>query len=344
MIRKRPIIIVVPVVLLIFAVWRVGFARRGDAGALALTGTVEATEAQLGFQSPGRIATIGVREGDVARAGDELASLDRSELLARRAQSQAQVVAATAVLDELVRGARREEVRQSQAQLDAAREREADAQRDLARTRTLFDGGAVSREALDKALTAHAVATSQVRQFAEQYQLVLAGPRSERIAAQRAQVEQARAAVQGVDAALANSIVHARFDGVVTVRHREAGEAIAAGSPVLTVLDRGDRWVRVYVPETRIGAVRIGMPAHITTDTYRDKRYPGEVAFIASQAEFTPKSVQTAEERVKLVYAVKVRITGDEGYDLKPGMPADVSLDLTAPAVRMGDSSGARLR
>lgn len=344
MIRKRPIIIIVPALLLLVAVWRLGFARRGDRSALALSGTVEATEAQLGFQAPGRIATIGVREGDAVPAGAELAALDRTELLARRAQSQAQVAAATAALDELERGARREEVRQAQAQLDAARERQTDAERDLARTRTLFEGGAVSREAYDKALTAHAVAASQSRQLAEQYRLVIAGPRAERIAAQRAQVEQARAAVQGVDAALANSVVRAPFDGVVTVRHREAGEAIPAGSPVLTVMDRGDRWVRVYVPETRIGAVRLGMPAQITTDTYRDKRYPGAVAFIASQAEFTPKSVQTAEERVKLVYAVKVRITGDPAYDLKPGMPADVALDLTAPAPRAADSSGARLQ
>jgi HlyD family secretion protein len=87
-----------------------------------------------------------------------------------------------------------------------------------------------------------------------------------------------------------------------------------------------DRWVRIYVPETRVGAVHLGDSAVITADTYPDRRYGGAVSFIASQAEFTPRNVQTREERVKLVYAVKVRITADATYDLKPGLPADVRL------------------
>jgi HlyD family secretion protein len=124
--------------------------------------------------------------------------------------------------------------------------------------------------------------------------------------------------------------VRAPFDGVVTVRHREPGEIIPAGSPVLSVLNREDRWVRIYVPETRIAAVRLGLGAEITTDTYRGKKYRGAVSQIASEAEFTPKTVQTQEERVKLVYAVKVRVDADSTYDLKPGMPADVRLALPA--------------
>jgi len=123
-------------------------------------------------------------------------------------------------------------------------------------------------------------------------------------------------------------VVRAPVDGVVTVRHFEPGEIVPAGSPVLTVLNRDDRWVRIFVPEQRIGALHLGSPAAITTDTYDDKTYPGAVTFIASAAEFTPKTVQTTEDRVRLVYAVKVQITGDETYDLKPGMPADVELDL----------------
>jgi len=114
---------------------------------------------------------------------------------------------------------------------------------------------------------------------------------------------------------------------VVTVRHREPGETVPAGSPVLTVMNRDDRWVRIYIREDRIGAVHTGQAATITSDTYAGKTYRGAVVFIASEAEFTPKSVQTREERVKLVYAVKVRVSGDPAYDLKPGMPADVRLE-----------------
>jgi HlyD family secretion protein len=156
---------------------------------------------------------------------------------------------------------------------------------------------------------------------------VEAGPRQERKAAARAQVSQAEAAVQGVQATLSNTVLTAPFDGVVTVRHREPGEVVPAGSPVLTLMDPRSRFVRIYIPENRVGAVRLGTRAAITADTYPGKTYPGEVSFIASEAEFTPKSVQTTEERVRLVYEVKVRVTGDAEFDLKPGLPADVRLD-----------------
>jgi len=125
---------------------------------------------------------------------------------------------------------------------------------------------------------------------------------------------------------LDNMVVRAPFDGVVTVRHHEPGEVISAGIPVLTVMNRNDRWVRIYVREDRVGAVRVGQPATITTDTWPERTFGGQVSFVASEAEFTPRNVQTREERVKLVYAVKVRITGDPGDELKPGMPADVRL------------------
>jgi HlyD family secretion protein len=265
--------------------------------------------------------------GAHVRSGQELARLDRSERLARRDQAAAQVVAAQALLGEMERGGRREEVAQAQAGCDAARDRLADARRDLERTRQLHAGGAVSQEALDKASMAVDVATAQRRQAEEQLQIVRTGPRRERVEAQRAVLAQAEAALREHDAALANMVLEASFDGVVTVRHREPGEIVPAGSPVLTVMNRDDRWVRVYVPETRLGAVRLGQGAAISCDTYPGKSYRGEVVYVAPEAEFTPKNVQTPEERVKLVYAVKVRVTGDPSYDLKPGMPADVRLE-----------------
>jgi HlyD family secretion protein len=185
----------------------------------------------------------------------------------------------------------------------------------------LFAGGAVSQEVLDKTQMTFEVARSQLTQTEEQYRLVKSGPRRERIEAQRSQLEQ-------VEAVLDNMTIRAPSDGVVTVRHREPGETAGAGAPVLSVLEPSSRWVRIYVREDRVAAVRLGMPATITTDTYRDRTYPGEVVFVASQAEFTPKNVQTTEERVKLVYAVKVQVAGDDAFDLKPGMPADVRLAL----------------
>ncbi len=299
-------------------------SRRSSNG--VLSGTVEATDAQLGFTSAGRIDTILVREGDRVKAGQELARLDQSDLHARRQQAQAALEAARAGLSEMLHGSRVEDVRSAQEAARAAGERFTDAQRDLERVQRLFNGGAVSQEQLDKAQTAFTVAQAQRDQASQSLQLVQAGPRPERIDAQRAAVAQAEASVRQIDVALTNAVITAPFDGVVTVRDREPGETVGAGAPVLTVMDEGDRWVRIYIPETQVGAVHLAQPASITTDTYPGKRYGGAVSFIASEAEFTPRNVQTAEERVKLVYAVKVRITGDPALELKPGMPADVRL------------------
>jgi len=258
-----------------------------------------------------------------------LASLDRVEATARRQQTAASLAAARAQLDELVRGSRLEEVAQARAGREAARKRLQDAQQDFDRTQELIRNQVVSQQTFDKARTALDVAKAQADQVEEQYRLVAAGPRRERIEAARAQAAQAEAALRAADAGLANMVIRAPFDGVVTVRHREPGEIVGAGSAVLSLMDRGDRWVRIYVSEARIGAVRTGQAASITSDTFKGRSYPGEVVYLSSEAEFTPKNVQTSEERVKLVYAVKVRITGDRDFELKPGMPADVRLTLT---------------
>ncbi|MGD0993475.1 MAG: efflux RND transporter periplasmic adaptor subunit [Gemmatimonadales bacterium] len=325
--RKKLIPVAAAVVVLV-AVWFFLLKRSNADGPLDASGTVEATDAQLGFEAAGRIDTILVDEGDRVKAGQELARLDESELSARRQQATAQLASAQATLDELERGSRTQEVQQGQDQLAAANQRLADAQRDLDRTKRLFDGGAVSRETLDKAQLAFDVAQSQHDQAAQALQLLQIGPRPERIDAQRAAVAAAQATVQQINAMLGNAVIHAPFDGVVTVKDREIGETVSPGAPVLTVTNLDDRWVRIYIPETRIGAVHLGEGATITADTYKGRVYRGAVSFIASEAEFTPKNVQTKDERVKLVYAVKVRITSDSTYDLKPGIPADVQLGV----------------
>lgn len=274
--RPKPIVIVATAALIAATVYTASrWWNASDGDGLLASGTIEATEAQLGFQAAGRIELIRPREGDAVKQGELLARLDTRETAARLAQARAQV--------------------------QASRARLAEVRRDLERNRTLLAGNAIGQEAYDK--------SELSRQLAE------------------SDLAQARAQVQALEAVLANMTVLASFDGVITVRHREPGETVTAGAPVLTLMNPDDRWVRIYIPENRIGAVHLGQKAVIVSDTWPDKRYGGAVVFIASQAEFTPKNVQTSEERVKLVYAVKVRISDDPRFELKPGMPADVQLE-----------------
>jgi len=327
MTKKRWLAIVGVLVFVAAAVSVTIAVRSGDGqDVIEASGTVEATEADLGFQIPGRLEHIAVHEGDRLTTGDELARLDRTELLAAKRVAEAQGETARARLVELEQGFRTEEIAQGRAALRAAEQRLADARRELDRTRRLFEGGAVSEQQLEAHQTALTLAQSDYESAVEQLQILERGPRSEQIAAQRGVVAQSQASVARSEAVLENALVRAPFDGIVTVRHREPGETVPAGAPVLTVMDPDDRWIRIYVPEFQVGRLAIGMPATITADAYEDRTYEGRIVFIADEAEFTPRNVQTTEERVKLVYRVKVRITEDSSFDLKPGLPADVRL------------------
>jgi len=324
--KKRAPILVVLIAVIAAGLW---WTQRSDgvmADGLFASGTVEATDADLGFQLPGRIDEVRVREGERVTTGSEIAVLDSRELEAAVSAADAMVSAAEARLAELTEGARPQEVAQARLAVRAASDRLDEARRDEERARSLFDGGAISRQAMQRAETALELAMSSHEQATQRLALVEEGPRNETIAAQRGVVAQARAQLALSRATAQNAVIVAPMDGLVTTRHREPGEAVGAGAPVVTLLDPDDRWVRIYVREDAIGRVQIGSAASIRSDTYPDRSYEGEVVFVSSEAEFTPRNVQTTEERTKLVYAVKVRITGDPDFELKPGIPADVTI------------------
>jgi HlyD family secretion protein len=318
-------------------VYRTSAAGEADSIILA-SGTVEATEADLGFRVSGSLDRIAVREGARVAAGTEVASLDRAELVAERAEALAQVDAAKAMLAELTAGSRREEIARARAALDVATERRDAARRDVERLRDLSERSVISRQSFDHQETALGVAEGEVARAGEELRLLESGPRPERIAAQRAAVAQAAAAVERIDAVIGQAVLRAPFTGTITVRHREPGEAVAPGAPVLTVRNLDDRWVRIYVPGDQVGRLAIGSRAAITADADPSRRYDGVVSYIASVAEFTPRNVQTTKDRVRLVYEVRVRVEGDTAVDLKPGLPADVRFDLPAAAARHATS------
>ena len=303
-----------------------GACGQGNGDAVEASGTVEATEADLGFQAPGRIDSIFVDEGSRVTAGQRVAVLDLREAAARREAASAQLAAQQARLAELERGYRPEEVSQARAALRATEQRLADATRDRTRSRNLFAGGAISQQLLDGAETAFALAEAERDRARDQFRMLESGPRAEQITAQRAVVAAARAALEQADAAVANGEILAPFPGTVVRRLREPGEVIGAGMPVATLSNPDDRWVRIYVRQDEVGRVALGQPAEIRIDSFADRVFAGRVSFIASEAEFTPRNVQTREERVKLVYRVKVRVVDDTAVVLKPGLSADVVL------------------
>ena len=165
-----------------------------------------------------------------------------------------------------------------------------------------------------------------MEQAQAQYRLVKEGPRKEDIDQARAKVEQAKAALQSAETKLGYATVTSPLTGVVLSKNIEPGEYVAAGTPVVTVADIENLWLRAYVDETDLGKrnIALGTEAEITTDAYPGKVYKGHVSFISSEQEFTPKSVQTNHERVKFVYRIKIDVKNPD-RELKPGMPADAA-------------------
>ncbi len=143
----------------------------------------------------------------------------------------------------------------------------------------------------------------------------------------RANVEKAKADLELAETRLGFAELAAPLNGYVLVKSALAGEVVQAGAPVFTAIDLNNIWVTAYINETDLGKVKLDQEAYVMTDTYRDKKYKGRVSFISSQAEFTPKFIQTTTERVKLVYRIKVRVD-NASLDLKPGMPADAYIIL----------------
>lgn len=299
-----------------------------ESGVLRVSGNVEITDAEVSFKIAGRVAERLVSEGETVRAGQVVARLDTSELGQEVALRKAEVRAAEAALAELETGSRPEEIAQAKAVVRRTRADVEQARADMKRFKTLYERDNISVQEYDAAKTAVAVTEAKLREAQEQLRLVLKGPRIEKIERSRAQLQQAKEALALAETRLKYATLTAPLTGVVLSHNVERGEYVAPGTPIVTVGDLEQVWLRAYINETDLGRVKVGQPATVTTDTHPDKGYEGRVSFIASQAEFTPKSVQTEKERVKLVYRIKITIENPH-MELKAGMPADARIMLS---------------
>jgi HlyD family secretion protein len=309
----------------ITAVLLVAACSRSDgtsAEKLVLSGNIEVTDAQLGFKVPGRVVERLVSEGDRLKAGQLVARLDDAEQMEQLALRRAELAGAEAALAALEAGSRPQEIAAAEATLHSI-EAECDRLRlDFARQTELRGKDAIADRELEASQAQLKVAEARVTEAAERFKLVQAGPRSEDIAQGRARVEQSRAAVALAETQVENTRLSSPLTGVVLSQNIEPGEYVSPGTPVVTVADTAHVWVRAYVNQTDLGRVRLGQKIAVRTDTFPDKSYEGTVGFIASEAEFTPKTVQTTKERVKLVFRIKIDLANPND-ELKPGMPAD---------------------
>lgn len=318
----------IPAFLLTVALcWAGGCSRdRGAAGGdLALSGNIEVVDAQLGFKVPGRVVARPLSEGERVEAGQLIAQLDDTEQRQQLALRRAELAAAEAMLAELTAGSRPQEIAAARAALRSAEAERERARLEFVRMTELRARDVVADRDFEAAQAQLTVAEARAAEAAERLALVEAGPRAESIQQARARAEQARAAVALAETQIENTRLVSPLSGRVLSHNIEPGEFVAAGTPVVTVADTAHVWVRAYVNQTDLGRLRLGQTVAVRTDTFPDKTYEGTIGFIASEAEFTPKTVQTPKERVKLVFRIKVDVP-NPNEELKSGMPADVMI------------------
>jgi HlyD family secretion protein len=302
-----------------------------------VSGHVEATEVQVAAEVGGRLVELRVAEGDRVTAGAVVAQLDTRDVELQAGRARAERNVADAQVRLLLAGARPEDIRQAEAQADSASAEVAGAQAelraaemDLQRFEALLGANAGSQKQRDDARARVDVARERDRGARDRVRAAREVVARLQSGAQREEVEAARARVQSVDAELAvlekmrtDAVVAAPVTGIITQTLSDAGELIAPRVPLLVITDMDHAWANLFVPEPFMSMVAIGQAVDVVTDA--GDVVPGKVTFISPQAEFTPRNVQTADERSKLVYRIKVAVDNRAGV-LKQGMPVDAEL------------------
>jgi HlyD family secretion protein len=326
---------------LVIALVAAGCSQPPPDNLVRASGHVEATETRLAPDAGGRILTFDLEEGDRVEAGQQILTLDRRDADLSLDGARAEEAQADAQLRLLLAGSRPEEIRQAESQvaaaradLSAARAELVSAEQDLERFEALLTTNSGSRKQRDDAATRRGVsadrvtaAESRVRSAEEALNRLKAGARQQEIDAARARLAASRVRIASLEKAIADTTLVSPVSGIVTEKLVEVGEIIAPRTPVAVLTDLDRAWADVFVPEPAIPRLRLGQEARLFTDA-GGAPLTGTVSYVSPKAEFTPRNVQTADERSRLVYRVRVAVDNREGV-LKLGMPVDAELALS---------------
>jgi HlyD family secretion protein len=307
---KRKTLLILLVVLLAAGAVAWGIASKRREKPLLLSGAIEARDVEVGSLTGGRVAKILVEEGSSVAAGQPIVQFETDLIDLQIQQQRARIAQAQASLTKALRGPRIEEIASARAQAE-------NAERERLRQKILLERGVIAQQQYDAAAT-------QAKTTRETLLELERGNRPEDIAAARATLEAEQRQLGYLERQRAESLVTAPAMGVIESMDLRPGDLVGPNQPVARMLEPSQLWVRVYVPEPQLGRVRVGQKAALTVDTFPKREFPGRVVEIRTQSEYTPRNVQTLDQRMDQVFGVKVAI--DPTPELKPGMAATVRL------------------
>jgi len=294
--------------------------RSAHNGSVVASGHIEAIDVRVATKVRGRLLRRPVDEGDAVKAGQLLGILDTIDVELSLREAVAQRDQADAVFRLRVAGSRREDIAELAARVESVLADLAGAEKELKRQEALVAEGVTTAKTRDDALARRDALAGQLESAKQALARARAGSRDQEIEAARATREAMEARIAQLRQQIADATIVSPTDGLVTEKIAEPGELLAAGAPILVITDLARPWLTVYVAEPDLGKIKLGAPADVVTDGGEKRQ--GKVSFIASTAEFTPRNVQTRDERVKLVYRVKIGLDNADGL-FKPGMPAE---------------------
>jgi HlyD family secretion protein len=305
---------------ILVGLWLGACSASGNQSELRAYGTVEARQVRVASRIGGRVLRVLAEENDAVVPGQPLVEIDVGELEASRDQARAALAQATARERLLVHGARREDVVEAQKALAAAEVRADQARRELRRAEDLRAGEAITLSSLDAARTAADVAQHEMEGRRALLQKIVGGARAEELEEAGAARRQAAAALAAAEDRLRDRVLEAPLAGTVIHRMVEPGEVARPAAPLLVLGDLAHPYIDVYVPEPRLAEARLGATTEVRVDALPGRTFRGTVSHVASEAEFTPKNVQTDDQRARLVFRVRVDVEDPERL-LRPGMP-----------------------
>lgn len=320
--------IILSVILLLFLTAGCG---NNNKDTLTASGNIEVTEITVSSKVTGEINKILKKEGDLINRGDTVIIIDHENLDYQLQQAEAGVDFAEAQLNLLKSGTRQEDIRQTEEMLKQTEINFELAKNDKERMENLYESGSITKKQLEDAIAKYEVSLAQLNSAKENYKKVTNLARPEEITQAEANLKKQKASLQILKKNIRDSYVTSPKDGYIVKEYIEEGETVSTFASLFKVSDLSIAELVIYIPEGDLGKVKLGQKAQIYIDTYINKSYDGYVSYISPEAEFTPKNIQTKEERTKLVFAVKIKIP-NPNLELKAGLPADAVILIDASA------------